>query len=367
MKAPSLTPIPTPLPQRLRQARATVLPLVVFLSAIVVIACLWQGRISAPTMVGQVDGALANVSSHQVGVLAGLQVARFQKVRAGEFIASVVIADPKLVEASLAVIRSEIEMLRTDLATVIPQKRYAVDHAQLRLGWMKERADLAAAKVNMQLAEIELWRSDELFKDKIIAPSEHDYAKATYDALKEQVAELTRLVAEGDATFKSLSANNPADASQALGDPLLTAIGNQEAKLRLTEAQLSPVTLRAPIDGTVTAVYFRSGEAVTPGQPIITIAADKPTRIIGYFRPPIGGAPKPGATVQIRTRSVRREIGTAQILDIGGQLEALPLALQSGVKLAGVELALPINLSLPPNLEVRPGELVDISLTPTTD
>ena len=291
MNAPDLKPIPIPPAQRLRQAKTTLLPALVFIGALAVITVLWKERVAAPTMVGQADGLLSNVSSHQAGMLAGLRVGRFQKVRAGEVLASVLVADPKLVEASLAVIRSEIETMRTDLLPVIPQKRYAVDYAQLRLGWMRQRADLGGGKVNLQLAEVELWRTEELFKDKIVPASTRDFAKATHDALKDQVEELNRLVTEGEATFKSLAASNPADASQQTGDPLHAAIAAEEAKLRLMEAQLSPLTLRAPIDGTVTAVYFHSGESVTPGQPIVTIAADAPTRIIGYIRQPMGIEP----------------------------------------------------------------------------
>lgn len=365
MKAADLKPIPTPPAQRLRQFKTTALPALVFGGALVLLAVLWKERVAVPTMVGQAEGELANVSSHQAGVLAGMRVTRFQKVRAGEPLASVLIADPKLIEASLAVIRSEIDMMRADLLPAIPQKRYAVDYAQLRLGWMRERADLAAAKVNMQLAEIELWRSQELFKEKIVPASSNDFAKATYEALRNQVEELNRLVAEGEATFKALSTNNPADAGQALGDPVLTAIAAQEAKLRLTEAQLSPIILHAPIDGTVTAIYFRSGESVTPGQLIVTIVADQPTRIVGYLRQPIQAEPKPGSTVVIRTRSQQRQTGRAQILEVGAQLEQLPLTMQSPMKLAGAELALPINISLPTALTLRPGELVDISVVET--
>ena len=82
-----------------------------------------------------------------------------------------------------------------------------------------------------------------------------------------------------------------------------------------------------------------------------------------FARP--SAAPQTGHFVRFGPQRAAR-IGTAQILDIGGQLEVASL-LCNRAKLAGVELALPINLSLPPNLEVRPGELVDISLTPTTD
>jgi hypothetical protein len=32
------------------------------------------------------------------------------------------------------------------------------------------------------------------------------------------------------------------------------------------------------------------------------------------------------------------------------------------MKLAGMEMGLPVEISLPPNLNVRPGEIVDISI-----
>ncbi len=41
-------------------------------------------------------------------------------------------------------------------------------------------------------------------------------------------------------------------------------------------------------------------------------------------------------------------------------------ALQSSGKLAGAELALPVNISLPTALDLRPGEQVDRSVIPST-
>jgi multidrug resistance efflux pump len=46
---------------------------------------------------------------------------------------------------------------------------------------------------------------------------------------------------------------------------MCAAIAVQEAKLRLTEAELGPLLLRAPLDGVVAAIYHRSGEAVIAG------------------------------------------------------------------------------------------------------
>jgi HlyD family secretion protein len=237
-----------------------------------------------------------------------------------------------------------------------------VDYAQLRLDWMRQRADLAAAQVNLQLAEAELRRTEELFKSKVASESALDTARASYGALQRQVAELQKLVAEGEQNFSNLQPGNGADISRISDEPMRAAIAVQEAKLRQTEAELSPLLLRAPLDGVVTTIYHRSGEAVTAGQPILTIASTASARIVGYLRAPFRAEPKPGDRVQVRTRNLRREAGVAQIVGVGAQLEPVPAALQSTFRLAGAELALPVDISMPPNLRIRPGELVDIIL-----
>jgi hypothetical protein len=64
--------------------------------------------------------------------------------------------------------------------------------------------------------------------------------------------------------------------------------------------------------------------------------------------------------VEVRTRGLHREIGRAKIVEVGTQLEALPPALASPIKLANMELGLPVDIALPPNLRIHAGELVDI-------
>jgi len=43
-------------------------------------------------------------------------------------------------------------------------------------------------------------------------------------------------------------------------------------------------------------------------------------------------------------------------------LETIAPALAAPVKFTAVELGLPISVSLPPNLKIRPGEIVDLTL-----
>jgi multidrug resistance efflux pump len=362
MKQQALTPIPIPLAQRWHWARRQVMPALVFVSVVFAIGILWRGNVGTPTMVGQVEAVVANVNCHKAGVLVELNVSRFQSLKAGDTVGRVMIADPRVLASSLAVLQSEIEMLRADLAPIAQQQRAAVNYTQLRLNWMKQRADLASVRVQLGLAETELRRAEELVQAKISSQSTLDQAKGLRDGLQVQVDELARLVTEGETSFRTLQSSNMMEIASISEAPIRAAIAVEESKLRLTEAELSPILLKAPMDGIVTSVFLRGGEAVVAGQPIVAIAAANPVRIVGYLRPPITHEPQPGARVEVRTRGLRRQTGAARVLDVGVQFEAVPIALMGPIKLGGIDLGLPVGISLPANLNIRPGELVDILL-----
>jgi len=360
MSVKSPAPIPIPFRQRWHDIRLRVLPGVVLVVALITLVLLWKDHVAPPTLVGQAEPVLANVSCYKPGVLAELTASRFQKVKAGDPVGLVMVTDPKILASSLAVIQAEIEMLRADMSPVVAQQRNAMDYDQLRLDWMKQRALLATARVNLQLAETEYRRMDQLFKEKIVAQRVFEQAQAARDRLQTEVAELTRLVGEGEQHLQLLQLTNSPDISKVSADPLRAAIALQESKLRLTEAELSPVTLKAPIDGIVTTLYLRPGEAVSAAQPIMAIATVDAVRIVGYLRPPILQQPKVGMRVEVRTRGLRRQIGTATVVEVGAQFEAVPPTLVGPMKFANVEQGLPVDISLPANLKIRPGELVDL-------
>jgi hypothetical protein len=102
MSTPRLEPVPIPPAQQLRHFKTTFLPGLIFSGALVIIGVLWRDRMAAPTMVGQSDGTLAKVSSHQAGELAGLPVTRSQKVHVGESLSNALIAAAKPIEAENA-------------------------------------------------------------------------------------------------------------------------------------------------------------------------------------------------------------------------------------------------------------------------
>lgn len=356
--------IPTPWPQRWRDLRQRFLPVLVFIAGLSGVALLWKNQTATQVIVGQAEPVLSNVSCYKPGVLAELKVNRFQRVKAGDPIGRVMVTEPRILASSLAVIQAEIESLRANMRPVSLQQHNAMNYDQLRLDWMKQRTQLAAARVNLELAGTEFHRTEELFKDKIVSERVFDQAKAGRDRLQDEVENLNKLVEEGEKNIEMLQLTNSKQISAISIDPLEAAIAVQESKLHLTEAELSPITVIAPIDGIVSTIFHRAGESITPGQPIVSVATLNPVRIVGYLRPPINDEPKPGMKVEVRTRTLPRAIGEAHIMEVGTQLEAVPPTLLGPMKMANTELGLPVEISLPESIKIkiRAGELVDIVL-----
>jgi len=318
MSAP--TPIPIPLRQRWHDARLRVIPAVAFFSAIVAIAFLWKSNIAAPTLVGQAEPNETKVSCYKPGMLAELTVTRFQKVKNGDPVGQVLVTDPKILASSLSVIQAEIESLRISMQPMARQQHTAMEYTGLQLDWMRERAQLAMARVNLQLTDSELQRTDALYKDKIVSQRVYEQAKASHDRYKTEVDELSQIVDQQAKDFNQSHLTNTINISQINDEPLRAAIAVQESKLRLTEAELSPIPLIANADGMVNIIYHRTGEAIVAGEPIITIAAFNPIRIVGYIRAPVMSEPIVGTRVEVRSRGPGREVGMASIVEVGTQL-----------------------------------------------
>lgn len=356
--------VPVPLAERWREVRLRIVPVVVFLSAIASIGLLWKDHIAAPSLIGQAEPVLSNVTSQKAGILSDLSVNRFQRVSKDEVIGTVITTDPAVLTSSIAVIQADIKMLAASMAQVMRSQHNQLSFAGLRLDWMRQRAELAMAKVRLQEAESEARRIEGMYKDKIVSERRFEDAVASRDALRGQVSELVKLVDEQETNFPQLQMTNAADFASIGDEAVKAALSMQDAKLKLTEAELSPVTLKAPMDGIVSAIYHRAGEAVMAGQPVVAIATLDPVRIVGYVRAPIQTELTNGMKVEIRTRGLRREVATTTIREVGTQLEALPPAMLGPMKLVSNDLGLPVDIYLPPTLKLRAGELVDIVVKP---
>lgn len=358
-----LPPIPTPSAQLWRQLRLQYLPVLVFVAGVLLAAFLWTHWVAPPTLVGEAEAVRVELRSAQPGTLTGLDVDLLQPVKAGQVIGQVIVTPLPVLETSLAAIRAEIEMMRTTMDPVVGQQRAALDLERLQLDIMSKRVDLASLRGELIQAESTLTRLAPLKQTGVVTDDQYDLAKNARDTLQSRIRALNELIAQAEPRLRRLNTDDT-QPRPSLTASLQSAIRHKESELRMLEAQLSPLSLTAPIDGVVTLLHRRSGETVAGGEPILQISATRSQRIIGFLRQPLPVEPKPGMDVEVRTRTFVRRIGQAKVTQVGQQLEPISPTLLAAMRLPvsaiPTDLGLRVHVSAPEGLKLRPGEQVDV-------
>ncbi|HNQ88772.1 MAG TPA: HlyD family efflux transporter periplasmic adaptor subunit [Verrucomicrobiota bacterium] len=378
-------PIPTPWSLRWREFRIRGVPALVVGAAMVTCAWIWTHHVAPATVVGEVEVIRADITSHLPGTLAMLGVAQFQTVKAGDLVARVLTADPKLLESSLAVIKAEVELLRAGTDPVLNKERNLLDFERVRLDLIDQRVLLAGDQIRLRYAESELARVAALYREgsvtNVASRAELEIAQRDRDALEREIQERERQVEVIEANLRALPASNLTNALGTDPETLRAAIDLQEKSLRLTEAELAPLDLRSPVEGTVSMVYRHQGESVVAGEPIVTIVGSQSDRILGFVLPPASIEPAVGMSVEVRTRNGPRRVAQSTITHVGRYMDLVPatLLLPASSQMLGlssrtidnnnanqfVQVGIPFALKTPSSLALRPGERVDLTLVPS--
>lgn len=348
-----LPPIPTPRAHLWKTLRLQYLPLVVFLIGLIAAFQLWTRWVAPPTLVGEAEAIRTELRSAQAGRLDGLTVQPMQVVKAGETLGHVHVNEPRVLEASLAVIRAELAVLQTSARLSIEQ---------LRLDWMNKRVAYVALQGQLHQAEATLARTTAMHRQQLATDEQLDMAKNARDALTAQLKVQAELIARLEPEIRE--GERDARAFPLANEGLSATIRQKDEQLKLLAAQLAPRPLIAPIDGIVTFIWRRNGESVGTAEPILQITATHYERIVGFLRPPLAAEPKPGMTVEVRTRTFRRQAADATITQVGQQFEPITPTLLAALRLPvtaiPTELGLRVHVAPPPGLAIRPGEHVDL-------
>ncbi len=351
-----LSNIPTPPHLVWREVRHRLVPGLVFALAVVAATVLWREQVAAPQLVGEVEAVASDVITVEDGSVLTIDVDRYEPVTAGEVIGEIRVSDPDSVRLELASIATELQVTQTRI--VQDQQRILQDFEQLRLSWLQERVALATARVELQFAESELIRVTKLAADKLVSDDQFDLAKSVAESRRVEVGEREKLVVELEASIKRLAPDDAGRFDTFVNDKISQAIAAQEQLLNLAA---KTVKLRAPINGLVTAIHHRPGERVRRGEAIVTVTAVSSERIVAYLLNTATLPPQPGDSVHVRSRMNRRQTGLAKVLRVGHHYETVStnvMAANPGFATRG----LPVLISVPDNLALLPGELVDLSL-----
>jgi multidrug resistance efflux pump len=360
----SKKPIPIPFARRMQSARSKLVPIMVFGVALWVTATLWRDTVSPAMILGEVATVQSSLTSPAAAVVKRLHIKRLQHIKAGEIILELRPTDTRqtldLIQSKLGLLRLEGDAADAEQDASITLRREIMDFERLRLDWLVEKVNLATAKAKAKKATID-W---ELAKgmDAAAASStrylqDTELIKQTADA---EVAERTVIVETLGVRITELTTATKQPLTKA--SPKTKEIEALAAQVAAIEAAQDIITLRAPIDGIVTELFRGIGENVAIGETLITITATKPESIIGYLRQPFPIEPTVGQQVEVRTQSRQRLRGLATVTGIGDHFETIKNEALRPVKTA--ELGLPLVISIPPDLRLRPGEIVSLVLRP---
>ncbi len=357
-----LRPIPIPPSSRWREVRLRFLPVAVFLASLGFAAWLWQQQGAAGTFVANAEGARATVSSPFVGVIQYLNVTLYQEVKKGDAIAVIAPIDPR---AQLDVLRSRMQAAGIRIEPSLAQ-RYAVDFERLRANVLNLKVELAKDRVSLELAENELKRSEQLFRTKLISDDVYDLAVKNRNLFLVAVTEKQRSVADLDAGLERFRILTDPNAG-ATNSTRLEALDQLEMQLILAATNSGPLTLTAPMSGMISYVYRGTGENVREGEPLVTIQALQPERIVGYLRQPFPFEPEAGMKVEVKTRGRKPQIAFSEIRQVGATLEPITNVLAMARPGLLVDVGLPVVVNLPPGIILRTGETVDVIVRPSPE
>jgi RND family efflux transporter MFP subunit len=164
----------------------------------------------------------------------------------------------------------ELKLRVAQASAQVEQAKAAVRQAEEKIGLRPGQkfdpnrvADVAAAKVTLDLAEKNLQRAEKLIESGDVSRSFYDDARARRDQLKEQYE----------------VALAQARQNYAAVDVARTNVANAQAQLGLAQKSLQYAVIPAPIDGFVTERTADLGEYVSPQQKVATIVRTNPLRI----------------------------------------------------------------------------------------
>src|SRR3990170_4332014 len=145
----------------------------------------------------------------------------------------------------------------------------------------------------------------------------------------------------------------------------MAAIETQRGLIQELQIQVDALVIKAPVSGTIAAIYRWPGQRVRAGDPILTIAADHGEYIIAYVRQDQPFRPTVGMSVEVRTRVPGRPPLTAVVTDVGPQYEPAPVELLRDP--TRPEWVLPVRIYFHEHLDARPGEPLDLLFRPVAN
>lgn len=215
--------------------------------AALVAACTPSGP---PRYQGYVEGETLFIGPDEAGRVTRLAVDEGDTVSAGQSLFSV---DPDLQRADVAAATAALAQAKAQLANLQASSQRPEEVAVLEAS--QRRAEAA-----LDLSRIELARQKDLFAKQVGSKAALDTAQHTYDQNQAALDEVSKQID----VARLGSRDQQIEAAQG-------QVQNAQAALDAAQIRLTRRSVAAPAAGLVETVYFRPGELVPAGRPVLAV------------------------------------------------------------------------------------------------
>ncbi|HEX2113658.1 MAG TPA: HlyD family efflux transporter periplasmic adaptor subunit [Alphaproteobacteria bacterium] len=293
----------------------------------------------ANTYHGYVEGEYVRLATPLAGRLERLHVARGDKVDAGAPLFMLDLTEAQAERDRAVAARNQARAHLDDLRKGKRVPELDVIAAQ------KEQAEAA-----LRLAEVQLRRAETLHASGNTARERVDEARSTYARDRARVAELAAQLEVG----RLAAREDDIRAAEA-------AVAVAEAAVVKAEQQLADLAPKAPQAALVEETYYRQGEWVQAGAPVVSLLPPGNVKIRFYVPEAQLGAVAIGQTVRVRCDGCLSDL-SARISFIAPAAEYTPPVIYSNESRAKLVYRLEARPEAPARL--HPGQPVDVVFVP---
>ena len=312
--------------------------LALLLIAALFVAAAWAGRQlgtgnGAPVSVtGTIEATQVDVSVKITGRILERLVNEGDKVTRGQPLVrlddSELAADVRRLEAGL---RSAQATLRDLEKGARPQE---IEDA---------RAAVSSAEATRSMTEREFQRTDQLFKQNLIAAQDVDRARQAFDVARAQersAREKLALLLEGSRPDQI--------------DAALWQVSQAESALVQAQSRLREAMVVSPIDGVVLRKNLEAGETANPGVPILTLVNPRDVWLRAYVPETEVGRLKVGDVAKLRVDAFPDRVFTGRLTEIGSEAEYTPRNVQTKKERVNLVFRIKIQIDNPQGI-LKPG------------
>ncbi len=342
---------------QLKKGKTTkILPIAVWLSAVCAVGYLLNHQAHRTQLVGIAYSELQTINSVESGYIRSMPVTLYQEVKKGDTLAIIKECslgreeyNDEYLKARQATEQAELERLKAELAAVEQElineqftleneiisegRSLSIEVEKARLSLLQIRASLEPGRLTLKDMEVEIEIVESLLAQGAAEQYELDKCRSEYNILKEQIAIEELQLAAAELTLKNAQLQREEFEAQKSRinfsietrlEPIRKAIVVQERVINEIMNMYDTVVLKAPFDGIVNNLYFKSGQAVTGGAIIMTLIKPQAQRIMAWVPQKSIGHFTPGTKVEIVSLTDNRISFESEIANVSAAMELMP-------------------------------------------